>query len=104
MIVVITTAGHGKSLASLVEGKFGFALPQLVLECYDTLLGRRHFARATYIFADLERLAPWELRGAAELYRMLTEQGLRCLNNPARVMCRTALLKTLNARGFNPFG
>ena len=34
---------------------------------------------------------------------MLTEQGLRCLNNPAQVMCRVELLKTLNARGFNPF-
>ena len=103
MIVVITTTGHGKTLASLIDGKFGFPLPQLVLQDYDTLLGRRRFARATYIFADLERLAPWELRGAAELYRMLTEQGLRCLNNPARVMCRFQLLRTLNASRFNPF-
>ena len=103
MIVVITTLGHGKALASLTGGKFGFPLPQLVLQDYDTLLGRRRFTRATYIFADLERLAPWELRGAAELYRMLTEQGLRCLNNPARVMCRVELLRTLNASGFNPF-
>ena len=103
MIVVITTLGNGKALASLTEGKFGFPIPQLVLQDYDTLLGRRRFARATYIFADLERLAPWELRGAAELYRMLSEQGLRCLNNPAGVMCRVELLRTLHAGGFNPF-
>ena len=103
MIVVITTLGHGSALASLTEGKFGFPIPQLVLQDYDTLLGRRRFARATYIFADLECLAPWELRGAAELFRMLTEQGLRCLNDPARVMCRVELLQTLNAKGLNPF-
>jgi len=34
---------------------------------------------------------------------MLRDQGLRCLNDPARVMCRLELLQTLNCVGFNPF-
>ena len=84
MIVAITTRGHGDTLVSLSNGSFGFPVPKFVMESYDKLLCARRVPRATYIFTDLERLAPWELRGAGELYRTLTEQGLRCLNDPAR--------------------
>lgn len=103
MIVLITALGHNYSLTSLRDGTFGFPIPQLVLQDYESILCQRRLVRATYIFADLERLAPWELRGAAELFRVLSEQGLRCLNDPARVMCRVELLKTLNCVGFNSF-
>jgi hypothetical protein len=103
MIVAITTRGHGDTLASLSDGTFGFPVPKFVIDHYDRLLLATRVPRATYIFTDLERLAPWELRGAGELYQALTEQGLRCLNNPAVVKSRVELLRALNAAGINPF-
>ncbi|HLJ22146.1 MAG TPA: hypothetical protein VKU84_18205, partial [Stellaceae bacterium] len=59
--------------------------------------------RATYVFTDIERLSPWELRLAAETYRTLRSAGLSCLNDPARVMGRYELLRTLHRAGINPF-
>jgi hypothetical protein len=103
MIVAITTRGHEYTLASLRDGSFGFPVPKFAIVCYDRLLCARRVAKATYIFTDLERLAPWELRGAGELFRALTEQGLRCLNNPSRAMSRVELLRALNAAGINSF-
>ena len=103
MIVVITTPGARCSMQSLAEGKFGFPVPRLVMEDYNVLLRRRRIPEATYVFADLERLAPKELRSAAKLFRTLIRHGLRCLNNPARVMSRVELLQSLHAAGINPF-
>ena len=103
MIVAITARGHGGALASLSNGKFGFPLPKFVTADYDHLLCARRIAKATYIFADLERLAPWELRAAAKLYRALRKAGLRCLNDPACAMSRVELLRALHGAGINPF-
>jgi hypothetical protein len=103
MIVYITTGGHGRTMHSLSRGSFGFPVPRLHIECYESLLRARRLPRATYIFADLERLAPWELNLAAELYRGLSRAGLRCLNDPARAMSRVELLRSLKAAGINPF-
>jgi len=103
MIVYITTRGHGRTLRSLSRRTFGFPTPRLVVDCYERLLGCRRVPQATYIFADIERLAPWELTLAAEFFRVLSEAGLRCLNNPARAMSRVELLRTLKGAGFNPF-
>jgi hypothetical protein len=103
MIVVITTPNARRSMLSLAEGQFGFPTPRLVMDGYDALLRKSRIPEATYVFADLERLAPKELRLAAKLFRLLTEQGLRCLNNPARVMSRVELLQSLHAARINPF-
>ena len=103
MIVYITTRGHGRTLRSLSRRTFGFPTPRVVLDRYERLLGARRVPKATYIFADLERLAPWELRIAADFFRVLNEAGLRCLNDPARAMSRVELLRSLRAAGINPF-
>ena len=102
MIVYITTRGHGRTLRSLSRRTFGFPTPRVVLDRYERLLGARRVPKATYIFADLERLAPWELRIAADFFRVLNEAGLRCLNDPARAMSRVELLRSLRAAGINP--
>ena len=103
MIVAITTRGHGDTLASLTNGTFGFPLPKFAVASYDAMICAARVANATYIFTDLERLAPWELRAAGELYRALNERGLRCLNDPGRAMSRVELLRALNAVGINRF-
>ena len=103
MIVLITTRGNGKTLRSLAEGSFGVTTPKFRIIHYERLFGAWRVPRATYIFGDLERLAPWELRLAADLYRTMQEAGLRCLNDPAKAMSRFELLTVLHSAGRNPF-
>jgi hypothetical protein len=103
MIVLITTRGNGYTLRSLADGTFGFPVPRCSVTHYERLFGAWRVPRATYVFCDLERLAPWELRLAADLYRSLTAAGLKCLNDPARVKSRVELLMALHSAGINPF-
>ena len=103
MIVFITTRGNGYTLRSLVNGTFGVPTPKFRITHYERLFGAWRVPRATYLFGDLERLAPWELRLASDLYRSMTAVGLRCLNDPARTMARFELLTALNNAGINPF-
>ncbi|HEY1385178.1 MAG TPA: hypothetical protein VGF43_16265 [Dongiaceae bacterium] len=103
MIYVITVRGHGYTLESFAKRTYGFAAPDLRMTTYDRLFMARWVPRATYIFTDIDRLAPWELRLAADLYRRMREAKLTCLNNPARAMSRFELLRTLYLAGINPF-
>jgi hypothetical protein len=103
MIVVITVPGHGFTLKSFIDGTYGFPVPELRLASYEDLLRARRVPRATYVFADIERLTAWELRIVADLYRVLRHAGLRCLNNPAYAMARIELLHALYAAGLNSF-
>lgn len=103
MIVIITTRGNGYPLYSLVRGTFGVELPRIRLANYERMFGSWWLRKATYLFADIERLADFELRIAADLFRAMTEAGLHCLNDPARAMNRRQLLATLHERGVNPF-
>jgi len=103
MIVLITTRGNGYTLKSLVDGTFGVPTPNFKTTNYERLFGSWWVARATYIFGDLERLAPWELFLAADLYRSMRKAGLRCLNDPARAMARVELLVALHDAGINSY-
>lgn len=60
---------------------------------------------ATYVFADIERLAPWQAERAAEAWQALSEMRspVRLLNHPTRSMRRFELLRTLHERGINRF-
>src|SRR5690606_3000761 len=49
------------------------------------------------------RLGYWELELAALLHRLLQRNGVRVLNDPARVRQRYALLRLLKQRGLNDF-
>jgi len=103
MIVLIATRGNGYTLRSLANGTFGVPTPTIRMTHYERMFRAWRVPRATYLFGDLERLAPWELRLASELYRSMTVAGLRCLNNPARAMARVELLTALYNAGINPF-
>lgn len=103
MIVLITTSDHDYPLKSLVDGTYGVTTPKFVTAHYENLFRAQRVPRATYIFGDLERLAPWELRVAADRYRAMTSVGLRCLNHPGHAMARVELLTTLHKAGINPF-
>ena len=103
MLLFVTTGGHGYTVKRLVANGFGSLIPECRATTYDTLFGAAETIHATHIFTDIERLYPWELRLAADLHRSLRELGIACLNDPARVMCRYELLRSLHAAGFNPF-
>lgn len=70
---------------------------------YDRLLAAHQLPRATYVFADMDRLGFWDLELAARVFRQLTGAGVRALNDPARVLQRVALLRTLRSSGINSF-
>src|SRR5262245_29531246 len=103
MIVFITTRGHEYTFKSLQQSIYGFPVPKVRTSDYHRLFRAKRVPRATYVFADLERLSAWELSVAAELHRVLTAAGLRCLNDPARAMARFELLRALHDSGLNPF-
>jgi hypothetical protein len=103
MIIVITVAGHDSSFSSFRKGTYGFATPTLRTMSYEELFFADQVPRATYLFTDLDRLAAWELRLAADLYRRMRKAELTCFNNPARAMSRTELLRALHLAGINPF-
>ncbi len=103
MIILITTWGNGYTLESLVKGTYGVATPKFRVMSYNRLFRSFLLPKATYIFADLERLAPWELRLAAGRYETMVEAGLRCLNNPARSLSRVELSEALYRAGINGF-
>jgi hypothetical protein len=102
MIVFVVTLGHNYTVASLVGRAFP-DLPECAVQFYETLFLADSVPVATYVFCDIERLAAWEARIAAERYRTMVAAGLRCLNDPAAVMCRSELLVHLHAAGVNPF-
>jgi hypothetical protein len=113
MLLFITTRGHGYtvecllsnrgSIGRLLNGSFGRDIPKCRVTSYDALFASRRTICATHIFTDIERLYPWELKLAAELYRLIRAAGIPCLNDPARVMSRYELLRNLYSIGFNSF-
>jgi len=103
MIILIVTRGNDYTLRSLVKGTFGPSVPKFRMMRYEQLFGAAWAPRATFIFGDLERLAPWELRIAADLHRSMTDAGLRCLNDPAKAMARVEFSETMHRTGKNPF-
>jgi hypothetical protein len=105
MLRFLTTRGHEHTVRDLEEGKMGVAtVPPCMVENYDQFLRKKEAPCGVYIFTDLERLTPWELRVVAEAYGALAGDA-RCLalNNPARVMCRYELLRSLREEGINEF-
>lgn len=102
MILFLTTRGHEFGVKLLVEKAFP-DLPDCRTMTYEDMFLTTSLPVATYIFCDIERLAPWETRIAAERYKALKTAGMHCLNNPARVMLRSELLRKLFRRKLNPF-
>jgi hypothetical protein len=103
MLLFLTTRGHQYTVASLVSQKLGAPAPTTIALSYDAMFRAVRIPDATIIFADLERLYPWELALAAEFYGAFRTLGLRCLNDPARVPARYGLLRRLHRAGINPF-
>src|SRR5579864_8457312 len=105
MVRFLTTRGHEYTAKKLVDGEMaGARVPPCAVENYDRFLRKHKVPCGTYIFTDIERLTPWELRVIAEAYHVLAaDERCRVLNNPARVMTRYELLRNLREEGINDF-
>jgi hypothetical protein len=103
VIIIITTHDNQNTFESFRSGKYGFPAPDVRTMAYEDMFCASRIPRATYVFADLDRLSAWELQLAANLYRRLRRKQLRCLNDPARAMSRFELLRSLHRAGINPF-
>lgn len=105
MIVYLTTRDqlvvHAGYLAS-----WGRPLaPSVRLMSYDELFRRRRLPVATWVFADLERLAVADRERVAQVWATLERAlpGCRLLNHPLRVHRRYSLLRALHEAGINDF-
>ncbi len=103
MILFLTTRGHQYTVGTLVGDALGVPIPKTLALSYDAAFRALRIPAATIIFADIERLYPWELLLAADLYRSFKAAGLTCLNDPAAVPARYELLRRLRRAGVNPF-
>ncbi len=104
MIVFVTTRFYERTVRIFVENKrLKLDAPPAAVWSYDQLFRADQVPAATFILTDLERLYPWEARLAGRMFRSLKLAGLRCLNDPARVLTRFRLLRALYRAGINPF-
>lgn len=102
MIVVLTCPGHDYTSKGLRQWPFENG-PTVRARDYRWLFISEQLPRATYVFADIDRLYGWERGLAAEMFRAMVAAGLVCLNDPARVLTRYPLLRALARDGLNPF-
>lgn len=100
MIIFVMTAEHPYTLEEVIKGSPGV---EIRIATYDWLLEQDRPPRATYVFTDVDRLAMWRVRQAATTYRRLRAEGMRVLNDPARLPSRYGLLRNLYRAGLNAF-
>jgi len=100
VIIFVMTPEHPYTLQEAVQESPGL---KLRIATYDQLFAMTRPPRATYVFTDLDRLPLWRVRLAAGIYRRLRDDGMRVLNDPARLPSRFGLLRQLCRHGINDF-
>ncbi len=86
-------AGLGKPLADRVR----------VVVYSDFLAAKALSAKATYVFADVDRLSGSQSTTVFSRWKRLADAGARLLNHPLRVMRRYDLLRWARENGINSF-
>lgn len=105
MLNFLVTADHAYTLTTFFR-HWGASLSKKVrIVYYESLDLQRPALPGVWIFTDIERLNPQESSQAAEFYQYLSTDSTRWLpiNNPAKVLCRYALLNQLKEAGVNSF-
>lgn len=104
MITFLVAQPHSYTVAPLRGPILAPLMPATRAIAYDALFAAETLPAGTYVFTDIERLHPVELRLASLCYRRLRGlPGFRVLNDPARVKARYALLRALAEAGLNDF-
>jgi hypothetical protein len=99
------TANHAGTFSRFFDTWGASLRPRVRILTYEQLALFRRFPGGAYIFADLERLLPFELSFARWAYRRLKARpaDYLLLNGPGRCLSRFDLLRALAARGVNDF-
>jgi hypothetical protein len=104
MITFIASRSYTHTFAALRRKILSQVVPETRAITYDELFAADELQPGTYVFTDIERLHPAEVRLAARFFRQLDVMpGFRVLNDPARVKPRYALLRALAEAGLNDF-
>jgi hypothetical protein len=101
MIVFLLTRGYFHTCEQVVEQTRGRV--DVRLTTYDEIFEREDIDRATYVYADLDRLSGPDLYKAGVLFRQMRIAKFRVLNDPALVPSRYGLLRLLAQRRINDF-
>ena len=83
--------------------RFRGVRPNVKIRSYKWLLRRRNLRAHTVVFTDFDRLVFDEHLIIGQLAKLLIANGVRVLNNPARVRMRYDLLHYLHKVGWNPY-
>jgi hypothetical protein len=105
VIVYLATRGHRNMMREYLDS-WGRALRGVVVPlAYEDVFHCRTLRAATYVFADVDRLAPADAARAARLWEALAArpEGVGLLNHPTRSRRRYELLRRLHAAGTNRF-
>jgi len=103
MITFLTTAEHDYTITKYRE-LWGASLKQGIRSLpYELLFCMGSIPKGTYIFTDLDRLAPKNLIRAGQWYQIMRDQGVTVLNDPRQFVGRFALLQRLYREGRNRF-
>jgi hypothetical protein len=105
LIFYLTTRPHAYTIGQFLES-WGKALAARIKPIpYEQLTWTGILPGGTYIFSDIERLAPREAELAAQVWEQLaaSQPGIRLLNHPTRSMRRYELLRTLHDMGRNDY-
>lgn len=100
MIFILTTTYHRYTHES-VEAEAGSNVRVLG---YPEIIEKDSLRKnATYIFTDVDRLAPGTLSHISDIHHRLKTGGVTTLNDPARMLSRFGLLRALHRSGINSF-
>lgn len=104
MIYFVTRYYKG-TINGFINSWAGYLHPHVRVIRYREIPFLKSISPGTYIFADLERLRPWENFFARKLSRQLKNHSekIHALNNPDRYLGKFELLKTLHRQGINDF-
>lgn len=105
MIYYVVTKGNLNPIRMFLDS-WGRELSTLITPLtYDDLFRKRRLPVGTYIFSDIERLAPETAERASHIWKALADYdpNLRLLNHPTGSMKRYELLRTLYERKWNRF-
>lgn len=103
MIYVIVQRAHEYTVRNFTDAWGRKLRDRVDVMNYDEFAYARRLSRATYIFADHDRLSDEHLEVAARVADQLEAAGCKVLSHPGRALRRTQFLAALNKAGINDF-
>lgn len=104
MICFLTTLKFNHTITRCLATEGRELRGRIVPKCYGSILLARELPVCSYIFSDLERLQPSDLKRLESIHRMLVgDRRTTVLNHPTNTLRRFDLLEKLHQSGVNSF-